>query len=91
MKRTLFSSIGLAATLLATSSLASAAMPTPEEMWEIIQQQQREIEALKQGQKENTEQCRQYAANGHNGVQFALHNQKPLMANIVVAISVIDE
>ena len=57
MKRTLFSSIGLAATLLATSSLASAAMPTPEEMWEIIQQQQREIEALKQGQKENTEKA----------------------------------
>jgi len=57
MKRTIFSSIGLAAALLATSSLAIAAMPTPEEMWEIIQQQQREIEALKQGQKENTEKA----------------------------------
>ena len=58
MKLTTFSSIGLAAMLLANTGLAGAAeMPTPEEMWEIIQQQQREIEALKQGQKENTEKA----------------------------------
>jgi len=57
MKPTPFSSIGLAAVLLALTGLAGAAMPTAEEMWEIIQQQQREIEALKQGQKENTEKA----------------------------------
>ena len=58
MKLTTFSGIGLAAALLANTGLAgAAAMPTPEEMWEIIQQQQREIEALKQGQKENTEKA----------------------------------
>mgnify|MGYP003702095983 FL=1 len=57
MKLTTFSSIGLAAALLANIGLAGAAMPTAEEMWEIIQQQQREIEALKQGQKENTEKA----------------------------------
>ena len=46
----------LAVALLTISSLATAAeMPSQEEMWEIIQQQQREIEALKSGQKENTE------------------------------------
>ena len=37
------------------------------------------------------EQCRQYATNGHDRVQLALHNQKPLMAAIVVAVSVINE
>lgn len=57
MKPTPFSSIGLAAVLLALTGPAGAAMPTAEEMWEIIQQQQREIEALKQGQKENTEKA----------------------------------
>ncbi|MFC1772915.1 porin [Pseudomonadota bacterium] len=57
MELTTFSSIGLAAALLANIGLAGAAMPSPEEMWEIIQQQQREIEALKQGQKENTEKA----------------------------------
>ena len=57
MELTTFSSIGLAAALLANIGLAGAAMPTAEEMWEIIQQQQREIEALKQGQKENTEKA----------------------------------
>jgi len=46
----------LAAALLTISGSAAAAeMPSQEEMWEIIQQQQREIEALKAGQKENTE------------------------------------
>ena len=46
----------LAAALLAMSGSAAAAeMPSPEEMWKIIQQQQREIEALKAGQKDNAE------------------------------------
>jgi hypothetical protein len=46
----------LAAALLTISGSATAAeMPSQEEMWEIIQQQQREIEALKSGQKVNTE------------------------------------
>ncbi len=55
MKLSIFSSIGLAVTLLAGNGLASAAMPSQEEMWEIIQQQQREIEALKKGQQDNAE------------------------------------
>ena len=47
MKPTTFSSIGLATALLATTGLAQAAkMPSPEEMWEIIQKQQREIEHI---------------------------------------------
>jgi hypothetical protein len=46
----------LAAALLTISGAAAAAeMPSQEEMWEIIQQQQREIEALKAGQKDNAE------------------------------------
>jgi hypothetical protein len=46
----------LAVLLLAGNSIAVAAeMPSQEEMWEIIQKQQREIEALKAGQKANTE------------------------------------
>jgi len=57
MKLTTFSSIGLAAFLLTSTGLARAAMPSAEEMWEIIQQQQREIEALKRGQKENSEKA----------------------------------
>jgi hypothetical protein len=51
-----YRSAKLAAALLAISASAAATeMPSQEEMWEIIQQQQREIEALKAGQKENTE------------------------------------
>ncbi len=50
------SSTCLAALLLAGNGIASAAeMPSQEEMWKIIQQQQREIEALKAGQEANTE------------------------------------
>ena len=46
----------LAALLLAGSGFTAAAeMPSQEEMWEIIQKQQREIEALKAGQEANTE------------------------------------
>jgi len=51
-----YRSAKLAAALLAIAGSAAATeMPSQEEMWEIIQQQQREIEALKAGQKENTE------------------------------------
>ena len=51
-----YRSTKLTAALLAISGSAAATeMPSQEEMWEIIQQQQREIEALKAGQKENTE------------------------------------
>jgi hypothetical protein len=46
----------LVAALFALCGPATAAeMPSQEEMWEIIQQQQREIEALKAGQKDNAE------------------------------------
>jgi hypothetical protein len=46
----------VAAALLAAARLASATdMPSAEEMWKIIQQQQREIEALKRGQQETAE------------------------------------
>jgi hypothetical protein len=56
MKFSTYCSAGLAAALLAISGSAAAAeMPSQEEMWEIIQQQQREIEALKAGQKDNAE------------------------------------
>jgi hypothetical protein len=44
-----------AAMLVISGSAASAEMPSQEEMWKIIQQQQREIEALKAGQKDNAE------------------------------------
>ena len=44
-----------AALLVISGSAASAEMPSQEEMWKIIQQQQREIEALKAGQKDNAE------------------------------------
>ncbi len=57
MKLTTFTATGLAAALLANAGLAGAAMPSAEEMWEIIQQQQREIEALKRGQQENAEKA----------------------------------
>jgi hypothetical protein len=56
MKFRTYHSAKLAAALLAISGSAAAAeMPSQEEMWEIIQQQQREIEALKAGQKDNAE------------------------------------
>jgi predicted porin len=56
MKRTTCSRLGLAAALLAGTGTAFAAdMPSAEEMWKIIQQQQREIEALKRGQRENAD------------------------------------
>jgi hypothetical protein len=48
----------LAAALLAGAGMAGAEeMPSAEEMWKIIQQQQREIEALKRGQQENAEKA----------------------------------
>ncbi|MFQ5644841.1 MAG: porin [Thiogranum sp.] len=56
MKTSTYSSRLVAAALLASSSLASAAkMPGAEELWEIIQQQQREIDALKR-QQQTTEE-----------------------------------
>jgi len=56
MKLTARSGSLAAAALLSASNLALAAdMPSAEQMWEIIQQQQREIEALKAGQKSNAE------------------------------------
>jgi hypothetical protein len=58
MNRVNSSSLGLAVALLATSSLATATdMPSAEEMWKIIQQQQREIEALKRGQQEASDKA----------------------------------
>jgi len=56
MESRTYRGVKLAAALLTISGSAAAAeMPSQEEMWKIIQQQQREIEALKAGQKENTE------------------------------------
>jgi hypothetical protein len=56
MKFSTCTSYTLIAALLAGSPIITAAeMPSPEEMWKIIQQQQREIEALKKGQKDNAE------------------------------------
>jgi len=56
MKHTTCSRVGLTAALLAATGIAFATdMPSAEEMWKIIQQQQREIEALKRGQQENAE------------------------------------
>jgi hypothetical protein len=56
MKFSTYTRYTLIAALLAGPSFATAAeMPSPEEMWEIIQQQQREIEALKRGQQDNAE------------------------------------
>ena len=47
---------GLIAALFAIAGPVTATeMPSQEEMWNIIQQQQREIEALKAGQKDNAE------------------------------------
>ncbi len=58
MKSASCSGGALATALLATFGLANAAdMPSPEEMWKIIQQQQREIEALKRGQQETAEKA----------------------------------
>lgn len=56
MKPGSYLSSSVAATILATSISASASeLPSQEEMWRLIQQQQREIEALKSGQQANTE------------------------------------
>lgn len=56
MNNAMRASLGLATALFTASGTSVAAqMPSAEEMWEIIQQQQREIEALKQGQERNSE------------------------------------
>lgn len=58
MKQTTRARLGLGLAMLTGSSLAAAEqMPTPAEMWKIIQQQQREIETLKQGQQRNSEKA----------------------------------
>lgn len=57
MKHATWTGSGLAAILLASGVTARADdMPSAEEMWKIIQQQQREIENLKRGQQETSEQ-----------------------------------
>jgi predicted porin len=58
MQRASYFASSLTAAILATSSaFATDEMPSPEEMWRIIQQQQREIELLKKGQQENAEKA----------------------------------
>ena len=58
MTRATCAAIGLSTALLATSGLSIAAeLPSQEEMWRIIQEQQREIEALKKGQKTTEEKA----------------------------------
>jgi len=57
LKLTHYLCAGLAITLLTSASLSIAAeMPTREEMWHMIQQQQREIDALKNQQETTREQ-----------------------------------
>jgi len=56
MKLANYPSLGLAATLVAGTAIADTeTMPSQQEMWRIIQQQQRQIEALTSGQKSNEE------------------------------------
>jgi len=50
-----FGNFAAALFLTGNGAAVAAEMPSQEEMWEIIQKQQREIEALKAGQKANTE------------------------------------
>jgi len=58
MRRASCAGVGLSTALLATSGLSIAAeLPSQEEMWRIIQEQQREIEALKKGQKTTEEKA----------------------------------
>jgi len=58
MTRASCASIGLSTALLANSALSIAAeMPSQEEMWRIIQEQQREIETLKKNMKSTEEKA----------------------------------
>ena len=58
MRRTCCAGIGLSTALLVHSGPSLAAeLPSQEEMWRIIQEQQREIEALKKGQKTTEEKA----------------------------------
>ena len=58
MKTVSYIRIGMAAVVLTAGVSANAAeMPSQEEMWQLIQQQQREIDALKSGQKTNAEKA----------------------------------
>jgi len=57
LKHIHYLSVGLVVTLLTSANFSIAAeMPSQEEMWRIIQQQQHEIEALKNQQKTTREQ-----------------------------------
>ena len=58
MRRARCAGIGLSTALLAHSAPSLAAeLPSQEEMWRIIQEQQREIEALKKGQRTTEEKA----------------------------------
>ncbi len=50
-------SVLLAASMTMATATTAAQQPTPEQMWEIIQSQQKEIEALKRGQQDNAKQA----------------------------------
>jgi len=50
-------SLLLAASITTATAASAAQLPTPEQMWEIIQSQQKEIEALKKGQQDNAKQA----------------------------------
>ncbi|WP_132973775.1 porin [Thiogranum longum] len=54
MKRSMKTGISLAAALLTTTA-GAAQLPSPEVMWDIIQKQQKEIDALKAVQKDTDE------------------------------------
>ena len=47
----------LAASMSIATATTAAQQPTPEQMWEIIQSQQKEIEALKRGLQDNAKQA----------------------------------
>lgn len=57
MKYLICTSAGVALALTTASALAASNMPSQEEMWRIIQEQQRQIEDLKAGQKETAEKA----------------------------------
>ena len=59
MRRASCAAIGLmsAAPLMLGSLSIAAELPSQEEMWRIIQEQQREIEALKRGQRTTEEKA----------------------------------
>jgi len=50
-------SLLLVASMTMATAATAAQLPTPEQMWEIIQSQQKEIEALKKGQQDTAKQA----------------------------------